>query len=94
MSRVKINVFNVTKVEVSEIAKVDGTDGVFYTAYIHITNTDRCCDMKLSEVSKEKLKAEYQHRDYLSGEVTQQTSICLFADTKKALKVKLDAFKG
>lgn len=95
MSRVKLNVFDVTKVEVSKINEIDGVDGVFYTAYIRITSTQRCYGIKPSEVSKEKLKAEYQSnlQDKISGDVTDDTSICLYANTKQALKVKLNAFK-
>ena len=97
MSRVKLNVFDVTKVEVSKINEIDGVDGVFYTAYIRITSTQRCYGIKPSEVSKEKLKDEYQSTEYqsrLSGDVTDDTSICLYANTKQALSFKLNAFKS
>ena len=87
-----ISIHDVQKVEVVKINKHQYEDGrVFYCAHLEITSERYVSGLELSEFDKKHLVKRKDIK--LCGDANVKTRISLFAKSKEALEVKLNAFK-
>tara|TARA_R100000781_G_scaffold67026_1_gene42296 strand:- start:288 stop:572 length:285 start_codon:yes stop_codon:yes gene_type:complete len=89
----ELTIHNVQKVEVVEINKLHHEDGrKCYCAQLEITSRKYITDLEVCKWDKEHLTDEGKDAE-LSGYADIVTRLSLFADSKEALEVKLNAFK-